>query len=94
MKKLILLLVAAISCNGCGTLAYRTSRRTAHSPQGVYPGVKTDITMIKYIASEGGGATSLMAYPMYLLVGIDIPISGALDTLCLPYDIWRNSSSD
>jgi len=80
MKSLAVILLLALICNGCGTIACHDGGQGTNSPKsGLYRGVRHDYHEITSASGE-----QEMAVPFYL---IDMPLSLACDTLFLPIDI-------
>jgi uncharacterized protein YceK len=69
-----ILLLALVLCSGCGTIFTYTVTRDERET-GVYQGVRFDCE------------ASHEDQPVLLLLLFDLPLSLAVDTLVLPYDI-------
>jgi len=78
----LLAIATLISCTGCGSLIGRVFDRHDHLPP-VYPGVAADahaLTDSVRSFHEGGPL-------MTIGCAIDMPLSAALDTALLPFDL-------
>ena len=101
--RLIALLL--IACNiGCASVAVRTAAYSERAP--IYPATAADVGIVSYVvirpfisyddptipvdAQEG------LVYLFAPVSIIDLPLAVALDTLLLPYDIyrWRNKPAE
>jgi len=79
MRKLIITLpLVALLCHGCGTMASHDGSPMGIN-RGVYRGVRYDCDAIAH--ADGCAAGSA---PFY---AIDMPLSLAADTICLPFDV-------
>jgi uncharacterized protein YceK len=90
MKQRLLLrslLLTTLLASGCTSIRTRTELPAADWK--IYPGVQRDVADLG-LAFEGklkGPAwTPVMVVPILIA---DAPFSGALDTLALPYDLYR-----
>lgn len=78
MIRLSLAVLAAGLSSGCGTvLSY------VDDQGGVYSGVKLDAALLGTIGKKGGDYIPVVPYVIPFSV-IDMPLSAAADTLCLP----------
>ena len=94
MKTSFLLGACLLLLTGCGTIATRTSTRNMISDTlpAVYAATSIDAGLISATSRpEFGSAGKRAAASIAGL--IDLPISIATDTLFLPYDLYKSSSS-
>jgi uncharacterized protein YceK len=81
LKALLLCAVIALAgaITGCGSL----TARTCSDDPGIYPGPRLDG---HWVQDPGDQPMNALIFP------IDLPLSTALDTILLPYDIFRLAS--
>ena len=88
MKYLVLTLSLLLCITGCASIDYRSC--DYHRLPGIYPGVRYGIRGM-------GGGIFMWHGPewVYATMSIlDLPLSFALDTICLPYDVINNWEED
>lgn len=89
MKNKFILIIILIIFTGCHSIPYRLSS-SSYDECGAYPSVRADIN---YLDVKGvveaepllTGAESII----FILALFDLPLALAIDTICLPYDIFR-----
>jgi uncharacterized protein YceK len=93
IKTMTYLVLAAMVCAGCASIGTRRSISARRpQPKYVYPGVQVDAAWIASPFDERVHTDALyagFAYPLFFVGLIDLPLSAALDTLCLPYDAYK-----
>ncbi len=102
----VLPVVAFLCGSGCASVGARMDGRrmeaeTGKSRQCVYPGVCGDCEIIAWGAEIAGESRwddphfpSWMGLIFVPYGIVDLPLSFALDTVCLPYDIWVAAFGD
>lgn len=61
---------------------------TQHSPEGIYPGVRTDWRLLGRCNSVGDAAVGpISPFIVVPFAIVDLPLSATLDTLLLPIDL-------
>lgn len=75
---------------GCSSIGVRVNGNS-YTPRYIYPGVQEDIKIARApfrgYASKPGETFSMPLFVLPLAI-VDVPLSLAVDTLCLPYDLW------
>lgn len=88
MKRLLVLMaivVAMLIPSGCGTISSFQER------DGLYPATTMDVLAWSVILSYSEYPENLVYVPaVSLFTLIDLPISLTMDTLMLPYDLYKN----
>ncbi len=86
-KYLAIIVILTLFCfAGCASIKYRTSDYGSYR-EGIYPGVREDVHNIMT-----GGDCMDICFPTVnrILYTLDTPLSFVLDTICLPYDAFKN----
>ena len=95
------LLAMVLAVAGCGSVVYRLDLNPFSSVEpGIYPGVRTDIDIIYEAADPSPwfpGSPHFAPDPYAvtfwtIIFTLDMPLSGACDTVFLPYDLLKSSS--
>jgi uncharacterized protein YceK len=82
----IVILILFFCLTGCASIDYRTSYYGI--TPGIYPGVRNDI---RNLFGYSGGIIPLgPEWVDDVFTILDIPFSFAFDTLCAPYDVFKN----
>ena len=97
MKKIyrLALVPALLACVvGCASLMTKTARET-DQPRYVYPGAQLDLGGMVFGAAILFGPSDPFGFmprsggaAVFALTLVDLPLSLAVDTVCLPYDLW------
>jgi uncharacterized protein YceK len=92
-KPLLLLALIPALLSGCGTFIARTAFREESHPPRYYPATCIDGYGISRPFYRDSYRDSLGPKAVAVSLGslVDLPISLATDTLCLPLDIWAYS---
>lgn len=79
-----------LSClAGCASIDYRAKYYAdGVSRPGIYPGVREDIDALSGYNGDFMGMLPEWFYDAVTI--LDLPFSFAVDTLCMPYDLFRN----
>jgi len=86
-KYLAIIVILTVFCfTGCASIGYRMSNYGSYR-EGIYPGVREDVDNIMT-----GGPCMDICFPTAnrILNTLDTPLSFVLDTVCLPYDTFKN----
>jgi uncharacterized protein YceK len=81
------LLLAGATCTGCTSIWYRKYG----TESGVYRGTRRDAELIAHPDRTNDKLPVGIAFPLTL---VDLPLSGALDTVLLPADLVRNKRNE
>ena len=81
---------------GCATVATRHPKGgMAETRPALYPATQTDVWIMTGHDPLSAGASKCNPTPLFFFAGlIDLPFSLLIDTVCLPYDLWRLATSD
>ncbi|MDD5044067.1 MAG: YceK/YidQ family lipoprotein [Candidatus Omnitrophica bacterium] len=78
---------------GCASINYRSTSYESHAYPGVYPGLRSGLDGLnegKPFNLDMSDDPKAMLYVATFFAVIDVPLCFAIDTLCLPYDAFKN----